>query len=210
MIQITQKWLHFEGCIEVVLVSQNWNKTNNDEKGKEVVSSCNFLQMSNTSSVTGTQWQCIQSRQPEHYVLCCLALAAVPQVPHRKRGGILILQGRLAEWFESWLWLWNDRQRHSIPSSPRENEVEWGAVYLSSPREKIGGGGRWLVGGYLCSRITKGVIHVIIATVRVINEVFSRIISGHCRSFRNISVFSKFSTWQRLSLGTLLCRRIMG
>ena len=65
--------------------------------------------------------------------------------------------------------------------------MEWGAVYLSSPREKIGGGGRWLVGGYLCSRITKGVKHVIITTFRVINVGYFgslRFIVGRLGLFR--------------------------
>ena len=35
--------------------------------------------------------------QPKHSVLCCLALTTASLVPHRKRGGILILRGRLTE-----------------------------------------------------------------------------------------------------------------
>ena len=65
-----------------------WSPTREQgrQKKEEVISSCDFLQMPNTSLVIHHKWQCIQWRQPEHSRLCLLAVTAVPQVPHGKRG----------------------------------------------------------------------------------------------------------------------------
>ena len=53
--------------------------------------------------------------------------------------------------------------------------------------------GECFVGGCLCLRITKGVTHVIMATIRIINVGYLgsiQVIAGYFWSCRVISVFS--------------------